>query len=195
MTSTSGSFGTIIADPPWAYQKTTRHAKLTGYSDAEYSPLSTADLCALPVGALAHDASVLALWTTFPFVPDALRLIDAWGFTYVTGLPWVKVTKSDRSKPEYGVGYWFRGAAELILVGKRKKAYRTNFTGLISENFGHSRKPDDLYALCEGGFPGPYLELFARRTRPGWTQLGNELPGHEGEDIRDALARINPDVE
>lgn len=190
-------YRTILADPPWSYQKTTRHAKLSGYSDVEYSPLSTDDLAALPLGEMADENNaVLLLWTTFPFVGDALRLIDAWGFQYVTGLPWVK-TSANVTNLSYGVGYWFRGAAELLLVGKRGKAYRTNLCGLLSETeddpltglvaprLNHSRKPDTVYELAEC-FDGPYLEVFARRQQPGWSAVGNEAPG-DGKDIRETL--------
>lgn len=189
-------YGTIIVDPPWPYQKTSRHGKLTGYSDVEYDPLTIDELAALPVGKAATDESVLLLWTTWPFVHAACHLIEAWGFEYTTGLPWVKVVSVDTSKedafsfkPEYGVGYWFRGATEVLLVGSRNKAYRTNYIGLISKNAKHSRKPDSLYELAEATLPGPYLELFARRTREGWTQLGIELEG-DWKDIRESLSAL-----
>lgn len=176
-------FGTILADPPWAYQKTSRHAKLSGYSDVEYNPLTTDDLCALPVGQLGTEESVLLLWTTWPFLPDALRVMSAWRYDYVTALPWIKTQQNDLNKPAYGVGYWFRGAAEPLLVGKRSASYRTNWTGLIAPGMAHSRKPDHAYDLANS-FPGPRVELFARRTWPGWYSLGDEL---DGQDIRDSL--------
>lgn len=185
-------FGTILADPPWAYGKTSRHEKLSGYSDAQYPPLTTGDLCDLPVGDLARDDSVLMLWSTWPFLEDAYKVIRAWGFQPVTALPWVKVTSKDPMALQYGVGYWFRGAAEPLLIGKRKKAYRTNHTGILAPGMKHSRKPDGVYELAETGddpFPGPRLELFGRRSREGWTVLGNEAPG-DGLDIRDSLRKL-----
>lgn len=211
-------FGTIIADPPWDYEKTTKNSRdvgrnrrgtdgeeyyMSGYSDAEYEPLTTNDLCSLSVAEHARDDSVLLLWTTMALIPDALRVVESWKFKYVTSLAWVKIQENLDGQifettdytPAYGVGYWFRGAAELIMVGRRGKAYRTNYVGLLGQRFKHSRKPDDLYLLAEDAFPGPYLELFARRPRDGWTQLGNELPGHEGEDIRDGLVRLKASVE
>lgn len=199
------NFGVVLADPPWAYAQTSRHEKLRGYSDVQYAPLTTADLLALPVKDYVADSAVLLLWATWPFVPDALRLVEAWGFEYVTGLPWVKVTARDDTKPVYGVGYWMRGATEVILIGKRKggKSARTPFiglveegwtdplTGLVTESFAHSRKPDSVYDLAEafGAQVGPglpRLELFARRAREGWWSLGNEAPG-DGIDIRERL--------
>ena len=198
-------FGVVLADPPWAYAKTSRHAKLRGYSDIQYDPLTTEDLKNLPVAHYVANSAVLLLWTTWPFIPDALDVMEAWGFEYVTGLPWVKVTSRDDTKPVYGVGYWMRGATEAILVGKRKsgRSARTAFiglveegfedplTGLVTESFAHSRKPDSIYDLAEAFgaqvAPGkPRLELFARRARTGWWSLGNEAPG-DGADIRERL--------
>jgi N6-adenosine-specific RNA methylase IME4 len=184
-------FGTFLIDPPWSYQTTTGHERLSGYSDKQYLPLTTADLCSLPVGELASSDAVLLLWATWPFISDALTLIDSWGFKFVTGLPWVK-TQADVTKLAYGVGYWFRGATEPLLVAKKGKAFRNptlgilhDAAGLVSPRLEHSRKPDDVYELAEF-YPGPYLELFARRSRPGWVQLGNECPG-DGQDIRVAM--------
>ena len=198
-------FGVVLADPPWAYEKTSRHEKLRGYSDTHYAPLDTKALQELPVDKYTADSAVLLLWTTWPFIGDALQVVDAWGFEYVTGLPWVKVTSRDDTKPVYGVGYWMRGATEVILIGKKHggRSARTPFiglveegfvdplSGLVTESFQHSRKPDDVYMLAEAFgaqvAPGkPRLELFARRPREGWVSLGNEAPG-DGRDIRERL--------
>lgn len=194
-------FGTIIADPPWNYDKASSNdRKNRGYASYRtgdgYPLLDTPALCGLPVGELAAKDSVLLLWCTMPFIPDGLEVIRSWGFKYVTALPWIKVAKGQETEEQpslpYGVGYWFRGAAEMILVGKRGKAYRTNHVGLLSESFKHSRKPDSVHELAEKGddpFPGPYLELFGRRARAGWTVVGNEAP-EDGLDIRDSIDKL-----
>lgn len=185
-------YGTIIADPPWDYCRVKAHKKLTGYSSMVYNPLTTDDLIKLPVGDLASDNAVLLLWTTWPFLPDALRCINAWGFKFITGLPWVKIDdivqgKEITFKPTYGVGYWMRGCTEPILLAKRPNApsVRQPYVGLLSKSGRHSRKPDTIYELAES-FPEPRLELFARRAREGWRQLGNEAP-ENGADIRDSI--------
>ena len=207
-------FGTIIADPPWEYAVTSgkiyrpvldddgkpvlgddgnekQEKQLSGYSDQKYLPLSTGDLCKLDVKSCAADSSVLLLWTTFPHIPNALKVMQAWGYEYKTGLGWGKTTK-DGKQLSFGVGYWFRGCIELVLVGKRgKKSYRTNVRGgHLSHPEGHSIKPDFLHELAEKHFPEPRLEMFGRRERDGWTVIGNEAPGHKGEDIKDALLRL-----
>ena len=192
-------FGIIFADPPWAYARTSKtrkltpgNAKLSGYCDTEYEVLTTESLCALPVAELGADNSVLLLCATWPFLPDALRVIKAWGYDFVTGLTWIKTGKK-LTDVSYGVGYWFRGATELVLVGKRGRSYRTNLVGLVtddlvSERLNHSRKPQSMYEVGEA-FPEPRLELFARHKQPGWYALGNECPG-DGMDIAKRLDKL-----
>lgn len=193
MTKTYGP--TMIIDPPWAYTRSSRHEKLTGYStDHKYPPLTEAELATLPIGVIAEYVFV---WTTGPFLVsgEALRLIAAWGLVPVTMFPWIKCNTINAEgpafKPEYGVGYWFRGAAEYVILAKRPKApsIRTAWVGLLSPNAEHSRKPDTLHQLIETNFPGPYIEVFGRRKMKGWRVYGNEAPG-DGKDIRITLAKL-----
>lgn len=190
-------YGTIIADPPWAYQSASKHSRtLTGYVsyrddvDTLYPVLTTKELCALPVGELAAPDSVLLLWATGPFMPEALEVAASWGFTFKTLIYWGKLN-SKGGVHGGGVGYWFRGAAEPVIVACRGKSYRTKEPGLLlTPKLAHSAKPPWLHEVSERHFPGPYLELFGRRERSGWTVLGDEAPGYEGEDIRAALDRL-----
>jgi N6-adenosine-specific RNA methylase IME4 len=175
-TSARLRFNTILVDPPWRYGSDGQN----GSASTQYATLTTDELCALPVGELGTDESVLLLWATWPLFPDALRVIEAWGYQYVSVLPWIKTVPDDLAKVRYGVGYWGRGVAEPLLVAKRKK-----WTMLIAPGMAHSRKPDSAYEYADS-FPAPRLELFARRPQPGWYALGNELPG-DGQDIRDSL--------
>jgi N6-adenosine-specific RNA methylase IME4 len=166
-------FGVIVADPPWAY----RVSKVAGSAEAEYPTLSLADLQAMPIAEVAKPNSVLLLWGTWPQLPEALSLMKAWGFEYVTGLPWVKVSKG--LAVQYGIGYWVRGCSEYVLIGRRGDVpppRREGFLGLLSPNLKHSRKPGCIHELAES-LPGPYLELFAREQRPGWVCFGNEVGG------------------
>lgn len=183
-------FGTIVADPPWAYSNASKNEKLSGYVTQEgntiYHTLTTDDICNLPVGDYAADDSVLMMWATWPFMPDALKVIDAWGFQYVTAIPMVKI--DSKEEPKYGVGYWFRGCSEVVLVAKRTggKSYRSNFLGILTPSMNHSRKPEHLYEVAEN-YPGPRLEIFARGDKAfnhGWYTLGNEAY-LDGNDILD----------
>jgi N6-adenosine-specific RNA methylase IME4 len=187
-------FKTILADPPWQYSS--RNVALRGTTDHHYETMRTDALMALPVKDVVDDHAVLLLWATWPHLPDALRIIEAWGFTYVTAVPWFKTIKEKGVVPDdeqgfllhpnYGVGYWFRGCSEPLLLAKRPgtPAFRTNLVGIISPNATHSRKPDQAYDIAER-FDGPYLELFARVNRLGWVSLGNEVGA--GRDIRRSL--------
>lgn len=184
-------YGVIYCDPPWSYD----NAGTRGAAANQYATMTIDDLIALPVKDYAAKDSVLVMWGTWPKLDEAcLPLMKAWGFDYITGFPWVKITHIARNlfteeieiKVPYGVGFWARGASELVLIGRRgnPKPPPNGFIGLLSENLFHSRKPDDLYEYVEA-MPGPYLELFARRTRDGWDSLGN---GIDGRDIRESLA-------
>lgn len=173
-------YGVIIADPPWQYNNTGTE----GAAERQYSTMRLEDICALPVSPLASPHSTLLLWATWPLLPEALRVVSAWEFEYVTGFPWIKIHGVPRTnlwgeleiRPRYGVGFWARGCSELLLVGRRGKARAPtgDFMGLLSENYAHSRKPDNLYEYAES-MPGPYLELFARRQRNGWDSWGAQV--------------------
>ena len=175
-------YGVIIADPPWTYER----SKVQGAAGKEYNTMTLEDICALPIGELAADNSVLFLWATWPLLREAMQVVESWGFTYITGIPWVKIVGLPsvnlggelEIKPQYGVGYWVRGCSEPILICRRGKVSppEGDFVGLLSENMRHSRKPDNLHHIAEK-LPGPYLEMFARRKRPGWDVFGNEVAG------------------
>lgn len=175
-------YGVILADPPWSYN----NSGTRGAAANQYPTMSTAEIAALPIKNLAADNCVLLLWATWPKLfeePGPKEVIGAWGFEYVTGFPWVKVTgvsktlwgKLEISVP-YGVGFWARGTSEPLLICRRGKAEPppNGFIGLLSPNLFHSRKPEDIYHYAES-LPGPYLELFARRPREGWDVWGNEV--------------------
>jgi len=170
-------FGVVLADPPWLYNVT------IGEGGVEYDVLDDAGLCALPVASWAAPNAILLLWATWPKLDVAMRLVEAWGFQHVTGFPWVKIT--NLRGIQYGTGYWVRGCSEPILIARRGNVSPPRdrgFLGLLSPNISHSRKPEDIYAYAEA-LPGPYLELFARRPRHGWTSVGNEVAGPEAMEM------------
>jgi len=149
-----------------------------------YRTMTTEELCALPVTSLAADDCVLLMWATWPTLPDAMRVVEAWGFNYITGFPWVKLDErpivdlfgETHMYPFYGIGFWIRGCSEPILIARRGHPRMPDFDylGLISKRMKHSRKPDNIHHYAES-LQGPYLELFARRPRPGWDLFGNEV--------------------
>ena len=130
--------------------------------------MSIDELCALPVETLAEKDCLLFLWATFPQLPEALRLIRAWGFTFKTSPTWF-----------YGLGYWTRGNAEICLLAKRGKPKRRSagvHQFIISPVEEHSKKPDvtrDKIIELAGDLPR--VELFARQKAPGWDVWGNEV--------------------
>ena len=156
------------------------HAKgLQGAAEKHYPTMGINELCTLPVADLAAPDSVLFLWATFPQLPEALRLIKAWGFQYKSvAFVWLKKNRKADSW-FYGLGFWTRGNAEVCLLAtkghpKRQAANIHQF--IISPIEAHSKKPDEarekIVALM-GDLPR--VELFARQSPPGWEVWGNEV--------------------
>ncbi len=168
-------YGAILADPPWYF----RNFSAAGEAKnpvAHYSCMSTDDIAALPVSHLAAQDCALFMWATAPMLPDAVRLMAAWGFTFKSAGAWAKQSTTGE-KWAFGTGYCFRSAAEFYLLGTignppvRSRSIRNLIVAPIRE---HSRKPDQMHADVEALYDGPYVELFARSTRPGWDCWGNE---------------------
>lgn len=172
-------FATILADPPWQFVNRTGKMAPEHRRLARYGTLTLPEIEALPVAALAAPVAHLYLWCPNALLPEGLAVMRAWGFAYKSNLVWHKVRK-DGGPDGRGVGFYFRNVTELILFGVRGRNARTLAPGRRQVNFlatrkrEHSRKPDEQYALIEACSPGPYLELFARGTRPGWAAWGNQ---------------------
>ena len=168
-----------MADPPWRFQNRSgkiapEHKRLT-----RYETMTTEDVCALPVSKLAANPSHLYLWVPNALLPDGLAVMKAWGFDYKSNIVWHKIRK-DGGSDGRGVGFYFRNVTEVLLFGVRGKNARTLDPGRSQVNImqtrkrEHSRKPDEQYDIIESCSKGPYLELFARGIRPGWTYWGNQ---------------------
>jgi N6-adenosine-specific RNA methylase IME4 len=178
--STRGrKFATILADPPWRFTNRTGKVAPEHRRLSRYSTMTLDEICGLPVEELAAKTAHLYLWTPNALMPDALRVMEAWGFTYKANIIWHKVRK-DGGSDGRGVGFYFRNVTEMILFGTRGPNARTLGPGrsqvnmLQSRKREHSRKPDEQYRLIEACSPGPYLELFARGERKNWTVWGNQ---------------------
>lgn len=159
-----GRFPVIYADPPWEYSNT----GFDGSAAGQYPTMPTDAICDLPVADKSTTNAVLLMWATWPLLEDALRVIRAWGFEYKTGAPW--------KKNVHVGGFYFLGITEMLLVGVRGSALpRETPIGFFDfPRTKHSKKPPEMYELIERMYEGPYLELFGREKRPGWTVFGNE---------------------
>lgn len=163
-------YGTIYADPPWMYSnQATRSATSGVYKPGEWG-MSVDELCALPVPELTTEKAHLHLWTTNAFLPVSFQVIEAWGFEYKSVFVWAKT--------QIGIGNYWRVSHEFLLLGvKGSLTFRDKSLRSWQEikRTKHSAKPEQVADLIEKASPGPYLELFARRTRPDWTVWGNEI--------------------
>ena len=172
-------FSTILADPPWRFINRTGKVAPEHRRLVAYQTMTVDEICALPVEGVAASTAHLYLWTPNALLPDALRVMEAWGFQYKGNIVWQKVRK-DGGPDGRGVGFYFRNVTELILFGVRGKNARTLAPGRSQVNMiksrkrEHSRKPDEQYEIIEACSPGPYLELFARGERRNWTVWGNQ---------------------
>ncbi len=180
-----GHFQAIYADPPWSFKVWNKDTGNGRSAESHYSTMSMDDIAALPVADLAADDCVLFMWACWPSLPDALRIIEAWGFTYKTcGFDWMKAHAGqvemfrDDCDVQVGMGYWTRANTEPCLLavrGKPKRLHADVRQGILQPRRQHSRKPDCVPARIERLVAGPYLELFSRTTRPGWSVWGNQV--------------------
>lgn len=194
----------ILADPPVPFET---WGKRPGGIDsraaaAHYDVMTWADLFGLGplIRDVAADDCVLFLWMCQPLLRETLAMARRWGFKYKTkAFSWCK-TYGDGSSFFVGMGYWTRANTEDVLLFTRGEPSRVNpgvyqllatleetpydVPAVIAPVSRHSEKPGEVQNRIERLVDGPYLELFARRQRPGWSCLGNEI---DGQDIRDAL--------
>lgn len=186
VSSVSGKFRTILADPPWRFLNSTGKVAPEHKRLSRYGTMSLDEIKELPVAMLAAEPSHLYLWVPNALLPDGLAVMSAWGFNYKANIIWHKIRK-DGGPDGRGVGFYFRNVTEVLLFGTRGKNARTLAPGRRQVNFlatqkrEHSRKPDEIFPIIEACSPGPRLELFARERRKGWTVWGNEAP--EAEEV------------
>jgi N6-adenosine-specific RNA methylase IME4 len=162
----AGKYRVIYADPPWPYD----NSGFDQSAASHYPTMSTEDIYALPIGNLADEECVLFLWATSPLLPNALGALAAWGFEYKASRVWIK----NRAP---GIGWFVQTRHELLLIGVKGQGHPSEKLDSVIEGpvTQHSRKPESVYADIEQCYGGPYIELFARRTRDGWNSWGNEI--------------------
>lgn len=167
-------YGVIYADPEWRFEPYSRDSGMDRAADNHYPTSATDEICQRPVGDIAAEDCVLFLWATVPMLPDALKVMAAWGFAYKSHCVW--------TKDKVGTGYWFRNSHELLLIGTRGSIPApapgtqrpSTIEGRVTK---HSAKPDVFYEMIEQYFPNlPKIELNARAARKGWDAWGNEAP-------------------
>lgn len=172
-------FQTILADPPWRFLNRTGKVAPEHKRLSRYETLSTDEICTLPVPEIVTEPAHLYLWVPNALLPDGLHVMQSWGFQYKSNIIWHKIRK-DGGSDGRGVGFYFRNVTEVLLFGIRGKNARTLQPGRSQVNMiqsrkrEHSRKPDEQYDLIEDCSPGPFLELFARGTRPNWSYWGKQ---------------------
>lgn len=165
----------LVADPPWPYSD-----KLPGNGRGaakHYSVMSIRDIEYFDLPPMAAD-SLLFLWRVAAMPGEALRVCRAWGFEPKSEIVWVKLTSA--GKPHFGMGRYVRAQHETCIIATRGKgnsrirnhAVRSVFEAPVGR---HSAKPERFYEIVEELAAGPYVELFARQRREGWTCEGNEL--------------------
>lgn len=171
-----GHFGAIVADIPWPF----KHFSAKGEDRAavrHYDTMTMGEICDLPVAGLCLPDAMLVLWVPDTQFDKGLRVISDWGFKYKTvGFHWIK-TNQDGSFFT-GMGYWTRANPEIALLATRGKPPRINMDVprlIVAPRREHSRKPDQVYQRTKRLAHGPYLDLFSRESRPGWTAYGHEM--------------------
>ena len=172
-------FSTIYADPPWRFQNRTgkvapEHKRLN-----RYQTMSLEEIKALPVRQIANEKSHLYLWVPNALLPDGLEVMKAWGFEYKGNIVWEKIRK-DGEPDGRGVGFYFRNVTEILLFGicgsnnRTLSPARSQVNLIRAQKREHSRKPDEIIPIIEKCSSAPFIELFARGDRAGWTMWGNQ---------------------
>ncbi len=168
---TETRYPVIYADPPWRYENPSM-----GGSDRSienhYPTMSLEEICALPVADLATEDAILYLWATAPKLAESMKVIEAWGFEYRTGMVWDKM--------KIGMGYWTRNQHEHLLICRRGQMPTPKIgeqpPSVIRIPRGeHSAKPAEFYEIIESAYPElPKIELLCRSPRDGWAVWGNQ---------------------
>jgi len=190
-------FSKIVADCPWDYNDKKNNDPAMG--GLTYKSMVNEDLYNLNLSDVAENDSLLFSWSTMPKLKEGIEFIERNGFKYITcGLVWVKINPKGEVTKEgkditlkggiySGLGHYFNGNAELLLIGKRGKGLkriRKDIKQIMIEPRGiHSKKPEEAQNRIEQlyGTEGNMLEVFARRQRSNWVCVGNEISGNSIE--------------
>jgi N6-adenosine-specific RNA methylase IME4 len=198
------TFDVIVADPAWSYDdKLSRMKSSTKRAaDAHYNTMSFEEIASLPIADVASPSgALLGLWVPSAMIGAGLYVMEQWGFTQKQTVIWVKTVKDAKTVAQVdlnritrvGMGRLFRNSHELAIIGVRGKIQskigdRSLRSVIFARNLKHSAKPEEFQNRLERLVPvADRLELFARRQRPGWLCLGDEI---DGRDLRDSLPAL-----
>ena len=176
--NTEKKYSIIYADPPWTFSAWSNKAQK--HVSKHYSTMTVQEIMDLPVGGITDENAVLFLWATFPNLPLAFDVINAWGFTYKTcAFVWAKQNKN---KPSFfwGMGYYTRSNAEVCLLATKGKPLKRHSHKIhqlvVSPVERHSKKPDEVRdRIVELFGELPRIEMFARQHADGWDYWGDEV--------------------
>jgi N6-adenosine-specific RNA methylase IME4 len=161
----NGLYDVISVDPPWNYGR--EYDPETSRVANPYPEMSSEQIKALRLP-FSND-SILFLWTTHKFLPDAFEILKEWGFEYKATLVW--------NKEKIGMGAWFRMQCEFCLFAVKGKPFWSNTTErdiIVESRREHSRKPDAFFNMVDKLCVGRKLEYFSREQREGWEVYGND---------------------
>jgi len=189
MDTDSKKYKTILADPPWG-DISQRGKSNRRSAESHYELMLLDQIKAIPVANLCTENAHLYLWIPNGLLQEGLDVIKAWGFTFRSPIYWIK--------PRLGLGNYIRNASETLLFATRGKApvkFHAQPNWLFAPQQEHSHKPEEQFAIIERLSEGPYLEMFARRKRLGWSAWGNEveadlvIPGYPVPKYSDKVLR------
>ncbi len=207
-----GGWSTVLADPPWRFANRTGKVAPEHRRLDRYSTMTLESICHIPLADHTAKNAHLYLWVPNALLPEGLRVMESWGFRYISNVIWAKRRK-DGGPDGRGVGFYFRNVTEILLFGVRGSMRtlppaRSQVNMIETRKREHSRKPDEQYDLIEKCSPGPFLEMFARHPREGWVAWGDEAQadaprgkahnGYSGGPIElpqlASHARVQPDL-
>jgi len=193
-------YKTLMCDPPWMERG---GGKIKRGADRHYPLMSTKDILGMSsfIEQISEENSHLYLWVTNNFLRDGLKVMDAWGFRYVTKITWYK-------EGRIGLGQYFRGITEDCLFGVRGKVpykiidgkRQQGVTGFIAPRGRHSQKPEKMKEMVERVSYPPYVEIFARPAETDdifaepdllWDYIGNEINGKNIKEMTDVRNGTN----
>lgn len=165
-------FNVVYADPPWKVPTGSKKSL-----NPPYEIMNTKEISKINIRNNIENGCHLYLWVPNSMLKDGLAVMKAWGFAYKLPLIWHKIRKDGKTSGQV-YGHYFRNSTEICLFGTYKKNKRTlnnvQNNVISTQKREHSRKPDEMYELIEKCSEGPFLELFGRNERPGWTTFGNQ---------------------